>query len=82
MLTASTPPILYPPFNVVTNKNLLQIYKNKKGFEKIKKYNKNNLNNIITRKFTSYSITSSKTSLELLGQLCSACYELMEETSR
>jgi hypothetical protein len=39
----------------VINKNLLQIYKNKKGFEKIKKYNKNNLNNIITRKFSSYS---------------------------
>ena len=38
----------------VINKNLFQNYKNKnkKGFEKIKKYNKNN---VITRKFSSYS---------------------------
>ena len=44
----------------VINKNLLQIYKNKKGFEKIKKYNKNNFNNLNNfstsiRKFSSYS---------------------------
>ena len=39
----------------VINKNLLQIYKNKKGFEKIKKVNKNNFNMVTTRKFSSYS---------------------------
>ena len=39
----------------VINKNLSQNYKNKKGFEIIKKYNKNNFNNVITRKFSSYS---------------------------
>ncbi len=39
----------------VINKNLFQTYKNKKGFEKIKKYNKNNFNIVSTRKFSSYS---------------------------
>jgi len=39
----------------VINKNLLQNYKNKKGFEKIKKYNKNNFNLVSIRKFNSYS---------------------------
>lgn len=38
----------------VINKNLFQISKNKKGFEKIKKYNKNNFNTSI-RKFSSFS---------------------------
>ncbi len=39
----------------VINKNLFQICKNKKGFEKIKKYNKNNFNTVSSRKFSSYS---------------------------
>jgi hypothetical protein len=46
----------------VINKNLLQASKNKKGFEKIKKYNKNNSNNknvfgtrTSIRNFSSYS---------------------------
>ena len=42
----------------VINKILFQNHKNKKGFEKIKKYNNNNKKNfniVITRKFSSYS---------------------------
>ena len=39
----------------VINKNLFQNYKNKKGFEKSKKYNKNNFNLVSIRKFSSYS---------------------------
>jgi len=42
----------------VINKHLFQVSKNKRRFDKIKKYNKNNFNSFITisnRKFSSYS---------------------------
>jgi hypothetical protein len=39
----------------VVNKILFQTSKNKKGFPKIKKYNKNNFNSVSTRKFCSCS---------------------------
>ena len=39
----------------VINKILFQTSKNKKGFPKIKKYNKNNFNSVSTRKFSCYS---------------------------
>lgn len=47
--------IMFNRVKFVINKNLFQTYKNKKGFEKIKKYNKNNFNIVSTRKFSSYS---------------------------
>jgi len=37
------------------NKILFQTSKNKKGFPKIKKYNKNNFNSVSIRKMSSYS---------------------------
>ena len=39
----------------VVNKILFQTSKNKKGFPKIKKYNKNNFNSVSIRKMSSYS---------------------------
>ncbi len=46
---------MYNRVKFVVNNILFQTSKNKKGFPKIKKYNKNNLNSVSSRKFSSYS---------------------------